>query len=34
LELPPSRHSSLPVAGSYPRTKFDPFVINSVRAVT
>src|SRR6476469_1016715 len=26
FELPPRRHSSLPVRGSYPRTKFDAFV--------
>src|SRR6187455_2293540 len=29
FELPPRCHSSRPVLGSYPRTKFDAFVISS-----
>ena len=29
FELPPSRHSSLPVRGSYPRMKFDALVTSS-----
>jgi hypothetical protein len=31
FELPPNRHSSLPVSGSYPRMKFEALVINSTR---
>src|SRR5512136_436104 len=30
-ELPPRRHSSLPVSGSYPRMNLDPFVTSSLR---
>src|SRR5687768_9763428 len=29
FELPPRRHSSRPVRGSYPRMKFDAFVTSS-----